>query len=228
MRLRSGTIIASLELMPRRKEYLATGGIYHVLNRFIHSIPYLGKKKNCEYFLNAMFYYLQVKPPIKFSVYRSKNDYFVLNYSIKLVTIINYCLMPTHFHLTLRQEVDNGIQFFTQRVSNSFSHYINTKEESKGTIFEGSFKAIRVEGNEQLLHLSRYIHLNPVSSYITDKPEKYVYSSYKNYLGLEKSEFTDPSLVLGSFPSINKYEEFVLNQIDYQRSLEKCKYLILE
>jgi putative transposase len=136
--------------------------------------------------------------------------------------------MPTHFHLTLKQDKDNGIRTYIQKVSNSFSHYINTRNDSKGPIFEGNFKTVRVETNEQMLHLSRYIHLNPVSSNLVARPEDYEYSSYKMYLGITKSQYIDPSLILDNFSSPEKYKEFVDNQVDYQRSLEKIKYLNME
>ena len=53
----------------------------------------------------------------------------------------------------------NSTDIFNQTNSD-----FNLKDKRKGPLFEGKFKAIRVETNQQLLHLSRYIHLNPHSS----------------------------------------------------------------
>lgn len=214
--------------MALRKTILATGEIYHVLNRSVQGIPILRGDRECNIFLEAMKYYLQPNPPIKFSIYRTSRNRAPINLSKKLVTIINFCLMPNHFHFTLRQEKDGGIKKFLQRLSNSFAHYFSVKYKNRGPVFEGNFKAIRIDNDEQLLHLSRYIHLNPVTSYLVEDPEDYFYSSYSIYLGNRQSEIVDSSLILGQFSSPKKYKDFVLDQKDYQRILEKLKYLVLE
>lgn len=214
--------------MAIRKTILATGEVYHIFNHSVQGIPILKGERECEIFMEAMKYYLQPNPPIKFSIYRVSKDRFPINLDMKLVTIINYCLMPNHFHFTLRQEKENGIRKFIQRLSNSFAHYFNVKYKNRGPVFEGNFKAIRIENDEQLFHLSRYIHLNPVTSYLVENPQDYIYSSYRTYLQKKISEFVDPSLVLNNFSSPVKYEEFVLDQKDYQRVLGEIKHLISE
>ncbi|MBI4990582.1 transposase [Candidatus Gottesmanbacteria bacterium] len=135
--------------------------------------------------------------------------------------------MPTHFHFTLKQEMDNGIRQFIQRLSNSYAHYFNLKSQTKGPVFEGNFKAVRVETDEQLFHLSRYIHLNPVTGYLVEKPEDYHYSSYLIYLGKEKSNIVDPRMIIANISREN-YQKFVLDQKDYQRKLSYIKHLLLE
>lgn len=220
--------IVILVLMASRKINLITGEVYHVLNRAVQGIPIFKGSREYDLFFEAMIYYLQIKPRSKFSLYRLSRDKTSLDFHQKLVTMVNYCLMPNHFHLTLRQEVDNGIRIFIQKLTNSFSHYFNIKYKNKGPLFEGRFKVVRIEDNEQLIHLSRYIHLNPITAYLVEKPEDYRYSSYRIYLKKDKNIFIDPSLVLSQFPSIKKYEEFVLDQKEYQRVLDKIKHLTLE
>lgn len=136
--------------------------------------------------------------------------------------------MPNHFHFTLRQEQDYGIKKFIQRLTNSFAHYYSTKTNISGHVFQGNFKAVHVETDEQLLHLSRYIHLNPVTAYIVEQPEDYPYSSYNVYIGDQKVEFVDPSLVLKQFSSSEKYRNFVNDQKDYQRTLNAIKHMVSE
>lgn len=214
--------------MALRKSKLVTGETYHVLNRSVQDIPIFKGQREIDIFLEATKFYLQTSPPTKYSHYRTSRDRFPIRLDQNLVTIINFCVMPNHFHFTLRQEEDNGIRHFIQRLSNSFAHYFNTKYNNRGPVFEGNFKAIRVETDEQLLHLSRYIHLNPVTAYIVEKPEDYFFSSYRIYIEKEKSEITNPSLVLNQFSSPNDYRNFVLSQKDYQRNLEKIKHILLE
>ena len=175
-----------------------------------------------------MRYYLQPNPPIRFSIYRVSKEKYPINLDEQLVSILNFCLMPNHFHFTLRQEKENGIRKFIQRLTNSYVHYFNIKYKNRGPLFEGNFKAIHIETDEQLIHLSRYIHLNPVTACLVEDPEDYPYSSYGVYLNKESSEVVDPSPILKQFSSPEKYQSFIQSQKDYQRELEKIKHLILE
>ena len=83
----------------------------------------------------------------------------------RVVDLICFCLMPNHFHLLLRQIEEDGIVKFVRNFQIGYSRYLNEKEKRSGALFEGQFKAVRVENDEQLIHVSRYIHLNPYSSY---------------------------------------------------------------
>lgn len=214
--------------MARRKTILANNETYHVFNRSSHDIPIFKRRRESQIFIEALHFYLQETPPTRFSIYRTSRDRYSINLENKLVNIINYCLMPNHFHLTLRQKKDDGIRKFVQRVSNSFAHYYNVKHKSRGPVFEGNFKAVRISSNEQLIHLSRYIHLNPVTSYLVKNPKDYPYSSYKTYLKKEESNFVEPSLVISQFSSLKDYERFTLSQKNYQRKLNRIKHLLFE
>lgn len=213
--------------MALRKTILANGQIYHIFNRSVRSLTIFKGKKDYSLFLEAMQYYLQTDPPIRFSLYRVQKTKYPINLANKNVTIINYCLMPTHFHFTLRQEHEDGIRQYIQRLTNSFAHYFNIKYKTKGPVFEGNFKAVRVETDEQLFHLSRYIHLNPVTDYLVETPEQYSFSSYLVYIGKEKSNIIDPSFIMNKISNEN-YQKFVLDQVDYQRKLDLIKHLIKE
>lgn len=214
--------------MAVRKTILATGEIYHVFNHSVAGIPIFKGAREGNIFLEAMKFYLQPDPPTRFSIYRTSRNVFPIKLTSPIVTIICFCIMPNHFHLMLRQEKDDGIRQFMHRISNSFAHYYAIRNKQRGHIFEGNFKAVRVETEEQLLHLSRYIHLNPVTAYLVNKPEDYPYSSYRVYLGEESSEIVDPTVVLSHFSSREKYREFVMLQKDYQRKLQEIKHLLLE
>jgi len=214
--------------MGLRKTTLVTGEYYHILNRSIRGLPIFKGKRENELFLEAMKYYLQSEPPIRFSIYRLSKDRYQIDLKNPLVTMLNFCLMPNHFHFTLRQEKDAGIRKFIQRLTNSFSHYFNIKYKNRGPLFEGNFKAIHLETDEQLIHLSRYIHLNSVSGYLVENPEDYPYSSYRVYLNKDVSDFIDSSPIIGQFSSPEAYKKFVQAQKDYQRELERIKHLTLE
>jgi putative transposase len=115
--------------------------------------------------------------------------------------------------------------------ANSYTRYFNTKNNRLGPIFQGKFKAVRIESNDQLLHVSRYIHLNPYTSYIVKNLEqikKYPYSSLLEYLTQSKTNFYEKEIILTEFKNNLSYWNFLANHADYQRNLEKIKHLILE
>jgi putative transposase len=146
--------------------------------------------------------------------------------SEKIVKILAYCLMPTHIHLALQQMTDGGISNFIYRLLKGYSQYFNLKHARKGPLWEGRFVNILVKTDGQLLHLTRYIHLNPVTALLVDKPEEWKFSSYREYVSLLKEgerKICDFSHQL----TINAegYKKFVLDRIDYQRKLALIKHL---
>lgn len=212
--------------MPRRLTPFVTEEFYHVFNRSINRQPILLRKSDLKFFDQLAHYYIQAHPPIKFSYYRTNPEKYKLDFNQRLVTIISYCYMPNHFHFSLRQEKEGGVQKFMQKILNSFSHYHTLKYDSHGPLFESAFKAVQIETNKQLIHLSRYHHLNPVTAHIVEYPEDYAYSSYQNYMGIP-STMVDPSHVMHHFSSRKDYKKFVLDQKNYQRELDQIKHLLL-
>jgi putative transposase len=180
--------------------------------------------------LGATIFY-QSKDQNSFSAFnRYKNYKETLTYPNRenRVQIIAYCFMPTHFHFILKQLEDDGISKFLNNTLNSYTRYFNTKYKRKGPLWQGRSKKILVDSDEQLLHLTRYIHLNPTTSYLVDKPEDWRHSSYNEYINnsetkLKACKYDD---ILGI--NIKEYRNFVENTIDYQRDLKRIKDLILE
>ena len=67
-----------------------------------------------------------------------------------------------------------------------------------------------MDGDTYLVHLSRYLHLNPVLAGLVEAPEDWRYSSYKDFAGLRSGTLPNPQIVLDQFPSVEAYREFVL------------------
>lgn len=186
--------------------------------------------------LNTIGYYRFLKPPIRYSKYiileerRRIQLLDALLVSQLQVDILAFCLMPNHFHLLLRQTADDGISRFVSKFCDSYSKYFNIKHDRVGPLFQGPFKAVRVESEEQLIHLSRYIHLNPISSFLIKEPEldSYSWSSLTEYLAPQGSTISNPKFILELFKSPNKYRDFVHNQIDYAQKLERIRHLIFD
>ena len=81
-----------------------------------------------------------------------------------LGAIIAYCLMPNHYHLLIHLKTDEFSQNVMQPFSVSYTKAINKQQGRVGPLFQGPFQAKIADKNEYLLHLSRYIHLTPVSA----------------------------------------------------------------
>lgn len=146
--------------------------------------------------------------------------------SNQYIKFISYCIMPDHYHLLVKILVNKYLSKYISDVENSFTRYFNIKFKRKGPLWQTTFKSVKIESNEQLLHVSRYIHLNPTTSYLVDMPEEWQFSSYKEYIMKPK--------ILGNIVkeiSIREpliYKRFVENNQDYQRKLKEIKKLIIE
>lgn len=222
--------------MPYRKIPIVDGEIYHVFNRSIAKQPIFLTPIDYKRAINVLKFYQYQKPPLRYSYYnrlpvdlRLKFMEKLLFNGIPIVEIICFCLMSNHVHFLLKNIGEGGINQFMSNFQNSYAKYFNIKTGRTGSLFQPMFQAKRIETNEQLLHVSRYIHLNPVTAFLI-KPEEiknYEWSSYKDYTeGIET--FVKNKIILNFFRQPQEYEKFVLDQVDYQRELDKIKHLILE
>jgi len=222
----------------KRKHPLKTGDVHHIVNRSIAKYEIFNSTDDYERMLLMLLYFSFKNSRLpKFSQFISsalvKNKGFrkALSEKIdeedKLVQIIAYCIMPTHFHLVLKQLKDNGISYFMRNISNSYSHYFNNKNNRKGRLWEDKFKNVPVNSDEQLLHLTRYIHLNPVTAGLVEKPENWKYSSYHEYIQADNDHQICEFKNLIDLPP-EEYKEFVMARKEYQRELAKIKNITLE
>jgi len=220
-----------------RKVVFANDEIYHIFNRGVEKRPTFTDKRELDRGIKTLDFYRFANLPLKLSKFlvlsESEKTKFIQKVqadSQKLVQIICYCLMPNHFHFLVKQVKEKGVSIFAANFTNSYTKYFNTKHERVGPLFQGLFKAVRVESDEQLIHVSRYIHLNPVSAFLIrpDQLESYQWSSYLEYLDLSSEKIADKEIVLDLFSSKEKYRQFVLDQVSYARELENIKHLVLE
>lgn len=209
--------------------------VYHVFNRSIANFKIFNNESEFFRIQETIRYYQLEKPEIKLSRFfkQSKNDGYRIKSDFcppnkaKIVEIIAYCFMPTHLHIVIKQTKENGMSIFMSNALNSYSRYFNIKHNRKGPLWEGRFKKVLVEDDEQLLHLTRYIHLNPVTAYLVENPRNWSASSYNEYISEmpEKDRFCQYSDILDINPGA--YKSFVTDSISYQRELAKIKKLML-
>lgn len=106
----------------------------------------------------------------------------LLQYSEKLhVTLVAWCLMPTHYHLFVRQDGSDGAGKLAQYTCNSYSKYFNRRHARRGTLFASPYKVKHVQRARYFVHLVRYIHANPVVGKLVERPELWTYSNYRTY-----------------------------------------------
>lgn len=199
---------------------------YHIFNRGVEKRKIFLDNQDYRLFTYYLLIYLlpidmvlELYPQLPLRLY-SKN----LSQEVEL---LSYCLMPNHFHLLLKQKSVNGISKLMKQITNGYTLYFNKKYDRVGGLVQGRFKAIRIPTDELLLHISRYIHLNPLVGELVTNLNDYEWSSFKEYLG-EGRSFTSTDQILSFFKSRKEYEEFVINQIEYAKELEKIKHLTLD
>ena len=218
--------------MPRRKTLIITGEIYHVFNRSIARQPIFLNKRDYRRAIETIDFYRLQKLPLKFSRFKhlpEEQKAILLKNSQPQIEILAFCIMPNHVHFLLKAIQEKAISSFMNNFQHSYAKYFNTKNDRTGALFQSMFKAVRIETDEQLLHVSRYIHLNPVTSFLIniDSLPSYPWCSFKDYI--EPGDFiVSTNQILNYFKSKEEYKEFVLDQADYQRELDKAKHLMLE
>lgn len=213
--------------MPYRIIPFINGEIYHVFNRGVNKQDVFFQTRDYSIFLSSVFYYQIASPKPRFSLYRQTKT-FPINKGEKIVQLICYCLMPNHFHLLIKQLKDNGISEFMRKFAHSYTKYINVKYERQGPLFQGVFKAVHIENDEQLIHVSRYIHLNPYVSNLNRNLRNYRWSSYPSFMGLTSSTDINSNEILSHFRSTLEYENFVMDQANYGSELEIIKHQIID
>ena len=131
--------------------------------------------------------------------------------STRYVALEAFAFMTNHIHLAICEKGERGIVRYLQRVLTAYAKYFNTKYETVGHLFQGPYRAVHIEDNDQLLYLSTYIHRNPRElPGIADREHRYEWSSYQDYLGQNRfGSLLDPSLVLEQFNSSEEYRAFV-------------------
>lgn len=218
----------------KNRAVLVDGGIYHVFTftRSISGFVIFRTDSDYERMRSQLRYYRMVNPPMRFSHFLEIKDKESIHQRFSenkehLVEIMAYCLMPTHIHLVLKQSKGASISRFMSNVLNSYTRYFNNKNKRRGPLWKGRFKSVMVETDEQLLHLTRYLHLNPTTSRLIRSPEDWKYSSYREFT----EEVKEDSLCMNSEylnMSSGDYREFVTSRKEYQHELAKIKHVCLE
>jgi putative transposase len=128
----------------------------------------------------------------------------------RYVDIINFCVMPNHFHMTVHTKTDTGLSRYMHRISNAYAKYFNTKYERTGHVFQGTYKAKIIDTDQQLNYLSAYIHNNPHElSHWKNRAHTYPWSSFQDYQSNRWGQLLQPQIILDNVKSFTEYNDFV-------------------
>ena len=162
------------------------------------------------------------------------------------VILYAFVLMPNHYHLFVETPHGN-IHRFMQRLNTAYSMYHRYKYQELGHCFQGRYGAKLISGDDYILRLTRYIHLNPVKvAGFKNKPlekkieilNNYKWSSYRAYTGqplgfdLDVSrtwlEIMKRKSLRGQISAYRKYVEGCISKTDDEISnaLDANRYAI--
>ena len=217
-----------------RKYPLVNNHIYHVVTRSIAKYKVFNDSQDFARMVEMLRLYRYRDFTTRYSIYSrqtadrqeiTRNN---LSGSPRSVEIVAYCIMPTHLHLAIKQLTDKGVSRYVAKVLNSYTRYFNCVHKRKGPLWEGKFRNVLVDNDDQLLHLTRYIHLNPSSAKLVDSPARWKYSSYHEYISRRRDRDNIASYrdLIDVAPS--DYRKFVNDRVAYQRQLSEIKSILLE
>ncbi|MDP3997516.1 MAG: transposase, partial [bacterium] len=214
--------------MAYRYDDLAPGEVYHICTRAVDRQSIFLDKADHERILALLIHCFPQGVIQSYSIARRLKEDIELSQSGKgLVDLLVYCVMSNHLHLLVKENTEGGTSLYMQRLLNSYAKYFNLRYKRSGPLFTGRFKAVLVDGDEQLLHVSRYIHLNPYVAHMIDAPLAYPWSSLNEYIGLAKANTCHTKLIAGIMNE-PEYKAFVTDEADYARALADTKHLLLD
>ncbi len=144
------------------------------------------------------------------------------------ISIVAYCLLPNHYHLLLMPIADYTLSRFMKSVFGSYVQGVNKQQKRLGPLFQGRFRHTLVDKEEYLVHLARYIHLNPVMAGLCDTPQEWMYSNYPDVIGERQGTLKDSSLVPERFSDGEAYRLFVEEYLHTQKQIQELEKYLLE
>ena len=196
--------------MPNR-EKIALGEYYHIYNRGSDKMLIFRNRNDLDRFFDSLTFFNSKKPIVSLREARNEEN---KKRNDRLVELVCYCLNPNHFHLLLKEISEGGISEFMKRLCGGYTWYFNNKYRRSGNLFQGTFKSIRIESNEQLLHLGAYINLNWKVHKISGLTAGKIRSSWEEYLGKSKENICAKEIILKQFKSVKDYKNFTESSLE--------------
>lgn len=216
-------------------KYYVEDSHYHLYNRGVEKRLIFPEKQDRAVFLSYLKTYLLPKneAELRKKLADSKTHYLEKDKILKAlrlnnfateITLLSYCLMPNHFHLLVRQRSLSSIENFMRSLLTRYSIYFNKKYKRVGPLFQGNYKGVLVKNDNQLLHLSRYIHRQAIKLSTQGPTLREQSSSYPNYLGEISQDWVKPNEILAFFKKSHatdgdKFTSYRVFVEDYQQEI---------
>lgn len=207
---------------------------YHVYNRGVEKRKIFLDDQDYRVFIHLLKYYLSPNPqdnqnkhPITEVTNIAQIRPRPLANLGENLELIGFCLMPNHFHLLIKQFSKDGLTQLMRRLLTTYSMYFNKRYKRVGYLFQGRYKAVLITDDRILLHISRYIHLNPKELTAMTRTDlvNYPYSSYSYYLDLKHADWIKPLIILKFFDNTDKLP-FLLQYPSYKKFVEGSEIAI--
>ncbi|MES2971648.1 MAG: transposase [Patescibacteria group bacterium] len=193
----------------------AAQSYYHVYARGASKQKIFVEATDYGYFIKLLERYLSNKPVIS----KTGEAY---PHFLNQVELLAYCLMSNHFHLLVYQSDVPFLEKFMRSLMTSYSRYFNLKYKRTGSLFESRYKAVRIDQDAYLRHITRYIHLNPRLW------EHYRYSSLNYYRQGNEPVWLRTSKILDLFSSREGYMDFVSDYEELRDMLAELKHQLAD
>ncbi|MCM8768814.1 MAG: transposase [Candidatus Omnitrophica bacterium] len=158
--------------MGYRKLVFAEEGLYHLYARGVEKRELFLDDSDYHRFRQSLFLLNDERPAVDIRKRLQTGETECISGRQPLVGIVCYCLMSNHFHLLLKEIRTGGITRFLRKLATGYAMYFNEKYKRTGVLFDGRYKAKEIPNDSYLLHLTRYIHLNPLNLLLPDWKEK--------------------------------------------------------
>lgn len=212
------------------------GGSYHIYNMGVERRKIFQDQEDYSVFLTYLKEYLtpkdevalQAKYECRLTTSAEKRKILKtlkLNNLSGEIILLAYSLMPSHFHLLVKQKSAGAIDKFMNSLGTRYTMYFNKKYKRVGPLYQGAYKAVLVGTPEQLLHLSGYIHKEALA--VANVIGSGQPCSYPIYTGNQSAEWVHPEEILNCFSQGNPrgaYRSFIGQEDDldliYKLTLE--------
>ncbi len=204
-----------------RKIQFSNGEYYHIFNRGVDKRVIFNDHDDIERFFQSMKEFNHTDPigSIYENSFKKEPGGSTSKFKKEdnLVNFICYCLNPNHYHFILEQVSDNGIEKFMHRVGTGYTMFFNRKYKRNGALFQGVYKAVYIDSNEQLLHTSVYVNLNNKIHSLGGLASKSSWDEYmkddknenkNNKNSKDKDEFCEKNIILDQFKNRDEYKNF--------------------
>lgn len=185
------------------------GTYYHIYNRGNNRENIFRAEENYRYFLQQYRQYVHAH-----------------------VETYAYCLMPNHFHFTVRTKPDSQavetttaeLSVWSKAFKNFFISYaksFNHRYQRTGSLFQYKFKRKEVNQEDYLIRLICYIHANPIAAGLCDSFEQWKYSSYNALVGSQPTALSRDSVIewfggRENFIEIHRQNLVRLKELDFE------------